>query len=81
MAEKGKTGAVCYKHDALAFGTGIVDVERGGFSEAKPYPAIPHESMSATTPFHTGKPMPKHRQGVGQKQAAQPDGHNGNALV
>jgi len=37
MAEKGKSAAVCYKHDALAFGAGIVDVERGGFSEAKPY--------------------------------------------
>lgn len=29
--------AVCYKHDALAFGSGIVDVERGKFADAKPY--------------------------------------------
>ncbi|MCL2254604.1 MAG: alpha-L-fucosidase [Lachnospiraceae bacterium] len=29
--------AICYKHDALAFGCGIVDVERGRFAEAKPY--------------------------------------------
>ncbi len=28
---------VCYKHDELAFGTGIPEVERGGFSEAKPF--------------------------------------------
>ena len=33
----GKDVIVCYKQDALAFGTGIVEVERGGFSEAKPY--------------------------------------------
>jgi alpha-L-fucosidase len=35
--EWGQEVAVCYKHDALAFGSGIVDVERGRFSEAKPY--------------------------------------------
>lgn len=29
--------AVCYKHDALAFGSGIVDVERGKFVDAKPF--------------------------------------------
>ncbi len=34
----GKEVSVCYKHDALAFGSGIVEVERGGFAEAKPYP-------------------------------------------
>jgi alpha-L-fucosidase len=28
---------ICYKHDAMMFGTGIVEVERGGFAEAKPY--------------------------------------------
>ena len=28
---------VCYKHDELAFGTGIPEVERGGFGEAKPF--------------------------------------------
>lgn len=36
--EWGKEVAVCYKHDALSFGTGIVEVERGGFADAKPYP-------------------------------------------
>lgn len=30
--------AVCYKHDALAFGAGIVEVERGGFSDIKAFP-------------------------------------------
>ncbi len=29
--------AICYKHDAMAFGSGIVDVERGKFAETKPY--------------------------------------------
>lgn len=28
---------VCYKHDALPFGLGIPEVERGGFSEPKPF--------------------------------------------
>ena len=29
--------AVCYKHDALMFGSGIVEVERGALADAKPY--------------------------------------------
>ncbi len=33
----GEDVMICYKHDAMMFGTGIVDVERGGFAEAKPY--------------------------------------------
>ena len=33
-----KPTAVCYKHEALAFGSGIVEVERGSFPEAKPFP-------------------------------------------
>lgn len=33
----GFPAAICYKHDAMAFGSGIVDVERGKFAEAKPY--------------------------------------------
>ncbi len=35
--EWGERVAVCYKHDALMFGSGIVDVERGKFAEPKPY--------------------------------------------
>lgn len=33
----GQDVMICYKHDAMAFGSGIVEVERGGFAEAKPY--------------------------------------------
>lgn len=29
--------AICYKYDAMAMGSGIVDVERGKFTQAKPY--------------------------------------------
>ena len=38
QAEKlGKPAAVCYKHDALMFGSGIVDMERGKFAEVQPF--------------------------------------------
>lgn len=33
----GKDTAVCYKHDAMMFGSGILEVERGALAEAKPY--------------------------------------------
>jgi alpha-L-fucosidase len=36
--EWGKKVAVCYKHDALSFGTGIVEVERGAFADVKAFP-------------------------------------------
>ena len=32
-----KQVAVCYKHDAMMFGSGILEVERGALAEAKPY--------------------------------------------
>lgn len=35
--QEGFPTAICYKHDAFAFGCGVVDVERGKFAEAKPY--------------------------------------------
>ncbi len=35
--EWGVDTGICYKHDAFAFGSGIVDVERGKFADAKPY--------------------------------------------
>ncbi len=35
--EWGERVAVCYKHDALMFGSGIVEVERGKFADSKPY--------------------------------------------
>ena len=33
----GEDVLICYKHDAMMFGSGIVEVERGGFAEPKPY--------------------------------------------
>lgn len=36
-AQWGKKVAVCYKHDAMMFGSGILEVERGALAEAKPY--------------------------------------------
>ena len=35
--QQGKRVCICYKYDAMMFGSGIVEVERGGFAEAKPY--------------------------------------------
>lgn len=35
--EWGEQVGICYKHDAMAFGTAIVDIERGKFATAKPY--------------------------------------------
>ena len=34
----GEDVLICYKHDAMMFGSGIVEVERGGFKDPKPYP-------------------------------------------
>ena len=36
-AQWGQEALICYKHDAMMFGTGIMEVERGAFAEAKPY--------------------------------------------
>ena len=49
----GKDVAICYKHDAFAFGSGIVEVERGGFAQPKPYAwqtdtAVAHNSWCYT---------------------------------
>ena len=33
----GEDVMICYKHDAMMFGTGIPEVERGSFAETKPY--------------------------------------------
>lgn len=35
--EWGRSAAVCYKHDACMFGSGILDIERGKLAQAKPY--------------------------------------------
>ncbi|WP_057824665.1 alpha-L-fucosidase [Lapidilactobacillus concavus] len=45
---------ICFKYDGMAFDTGIPDVERGGFAEAKPFywqtdTAIANNSWSYTT--------------------------------
>lgn len=37
-AEWGKKVAICYKHDAMMFGSGIIEVERGALAAPKPYP-------------------------------------------
>lgn len=34
----GEDVMICYKYDAMMSGSGIAEVERGGFAEAKPYP-------------------------------------------
>lgn len=34
----GQDVMICYKHDAMMFGTGIMEVERGSLDEPKPYP-------------------------------------------
>lgn len=52
--EWGYETAICYKHDAMSFGSGIVDVERGKFADVKPYhwqtdTAIAHNSWCYTT--------------------------------
>lgn len=52
--EWGMDVGICYKHDAMMFGSGIVDVERGKFADAKPYhwqtdTAIAHNSWCYTT--------------------------------
>lgn len=36
-AEWNREVAICYKHDAMMFGCGIVEVERGKLADAKPY--------------------------------------------
>ena len=34
----GQDVMICYKHDAMMFGTGILEVERGSLDQPKPYP-------------------------------------------
>ena len=44
---------ICYKHDAMMFGTGIVDVERGSFADIKPYPWQTDTSVARNSWCHT----------------------------
>lgn len=36
-AQWGFPTAICYKHDSMAFGSGIVDMERGKFADVQPF--------------------------------------------
>ncbi len=36
-AQWGRPTAICYKHDSMMFGSGIVEVERGKFAQAQPF--------------------------------------------
>lgn len=36
-AEWGRATGICYKHDAMMFGSGIVEIERGKFAEPQPF--------------------------------------------
>lgn len=49
----GEEVIICYKHDAMMFGSGIVDVERGGFAQAKPYPWQTDTSVARNSWCHT----------------------------
>lgn len=57
----GEDVLICYKHDAMMFGTGIVEVERGSFAEAKPYAwqtdtAVAHNSWCYTDSLNYKSP-------------------------
>ena len=62
--EWGTPTAICYKHEAMAFGSGIVDIERGKFADSKPYywqtdTAIGWDSWCYTTDnrYKTGREL------------------------
>ncbi len=49
--------AICYKHDAMAFGTGIVDMERGKFAQVQPFywqtdTSVAYDSWCYTNTLH-----------------------------
>lgn len=49
----GEDVMICYKHDAMMFGTGIVEVERGGLGDAKPYPWQTDTAVARNTWCHS----------------------------
>lgn len=49
----GFPAAICYKHDAMAFGTGIVDMERGKFANAQPFHWQTDTSVAYNSWCHT----------------------------
>jgi alpha-L-fucosidase len=44
---------ICYKHDAMMFGSGIVEVERGALADAKPYPWQTDTAVARNSWCHT----------------------------
>ena len=55
---------ICYKHEAMMFGSGIVQVERGGFAEAKPYPWQTDTAMARNSWCYTDSLIYKSSQEV-----------------
>ena len=61
-AEWGRPTSITYKHDALMFGTGIVEIERGKFADAQPFywqtdTAIARNSWCYTTTLDYKEPL------------------------
>lgn len=59
--EWGKKVGICYKHDAMMFGSGIVEIERGKFADAQPFywqtdTAIARNSWCYTTTLDYKEP-------------------------
>ncbi len=44
---------ICYKHDAMMFGSGIMEVERGALADAKPYPWQTDTAVARNSWCHT----------------------------
>ncbi len=51
--EWGVPVAICYKHDAMQPGTGIADVERGGFAVPQPFPWQTDTAVARNSWCHT----------------------------
>ncbi len=51
--EWGYDPVINYKHDALMFGTAVIDIERGQFAEAKPYPWQTDTSLATNSWCYT----------------------------
>lgn len=49
----GQDVMICYKHDALMFGTGIVDVERGSLEKPQPFPWQTDTAVARNSWCHT----------------------------
>ena len=49
----GEDVMICYKHDAMMFGSGIMEVERGSLADAKPYPWQTDTAVARNSWCHT----------------------------